>query len=102
MAFKLARHFAQQTSEPQQRARAPQAMFGARHFSSIGQSDLERGAFRFSDLPGFGSAPMPSTANESTRPATEQLKVQQETFALMSGAGINVVVKNLDQQSRFG
>ena len=102
MAFKLARHFAKQASQLPHRAIAPQAMLGARPFGSIGLGDFAGGAFRFSDLPGFGHAPLQSTANESTRPAAEQLKVQQETFALMSGPGINVVVKNLDRESRFG
>jgi hypothetical protein len=101
MAFKLARHFAQQASQPPQRATAPQAVLGTRHFSAIGLGDLAGGAFRFSDVPDFGRAPLQPIANESAKPAAEQLKVQQETYALMTGQGINVVVKNLDQQSRF-
>jgi hypothetical protein len=102
MAFKLARHFAQQASQFPNRAIAPQAMPGAEHFNSIGLGDLAGPAFRFSDVPGFGRAPQQPISDESTKPAAEQLKVQQETYALMSGAGINVVVKNLDQQARFG
>jgi hypothetical protein len=102
MAFKLARHFAQQASQLSPRARAPQATPGAGHFNSIGLGDLAGPGLRFSDVPGFGRAPQQPMANESTKPAAEQLKVQQDTFALMTGSGINVVVKNLDQQSRFG
>jgi hypothetical protein len=102
MAFKLARHFVQQASQLPPRAKAPQAMPGAGHFNSIGLGDLAGPGLRFSDLPGFGRAPLQPIANESAKPAAEQLKLQQETFALMTGQGINVVVKNLDQQSRFG
>ena len=32
----------------------------------------------------------------------QQLQVQQEMLALMTGEGINVNVKNLDTQARFG
>ncbi len=101
MEFKLARHFAQQASQLPPRARTPQAMSGARHLSAISPGDLAGGAFRFSDLPGFGRAPLQPIANEPAKPSAEQLKVQQETYALMTGPGINVVVKNLDQQARF-
>jgi hypothetical protein len=101
MAFKLARHFARQANPAPDRAMA-QASVGGGHLGSVDLGDLAGGAFRFSDLPGFSRAPLPTTSNESTKPAAEQLKVQQDTFALMTGQGINVVVKNLDQQSRFG
>jgi hypothetical protein len=34
--------------------------------------------------------------------AQQQLQVQQEMLALMTGEGVNVNVKNLDTQARFG
>jgi hypothetical protein len=35
-------------------------------------------------------------------PAAQQLRILQDIFSLMSGPGINVIVKNPDLQARFG
>ncbi len=99
MPFKLARHFAQHANEQQSAARESNPAVAPR---SIGFDNLLGGAFAFSQLPGFARPPVDAAASGSPSQSAEQLKAQQDMLALMSGAGINVVVKNLDQQSRFG
>jgi hypothetical protein len=50
---------------------------------------------------GGGTRPQ-SALNELTDPTAQQLKVLQEIYSLMTGPGINVIVKNLDVPARFG
>ncbi len=76
---------------------------GARQLAANGLAAQTTEAIRFSALPGFSSAlPQASPNDESNAAAAQQLKIQQDTYTLMNGPGINVVVKNVDQQSRFG
>ncbi|HKD37345.1 MAG TPA: hypothetical protein VKB78_11110 [Pirellulales bacterium] len=100
MPFKLARHFAERAAERLPSAPILTSPLADRQRSSIALEDLA-GGIAFSEIPGFARAPMPAAAAPNDA-SSEQLKIQQDTYALMSGAGINVIVKNLDQQSRFG
>ena len=60
------------------------------------------GELRASSLPRRGGGLPRSTANELGSPETQQLKVLQDIYNLMTGAGINVIVKNADLHARFG
>jgi hypothetical protein len=100
MPFKLARQFAERA------ARAPSAAGSIvpitnHHLNPTALRDVA-GGVAFSEIPGFTRAPIPAEPAAANESSTEQLKIQRDTYALMSGAGINVIVKNLDQQSRFG
>ncbi len=44
----------------------------------------------------------PTTGSANGEIAQQQLQMQQEMLALMTGEGVNVNVKNLDIQARFG
>jgi hypothetical protein len=111
MAFKLASHFANPSihpHSPETAGRAPRAAslanraaHGTRHLGAAGFGAADGVGFRFSDLPGFGGGLAQPAANDSGNNAAEQLKVQQEIYALMTGQGINVIVKNPNPQSTF-
>jgi hypothetical protein len=51
---------------------------------------------------GFGGVRSQSATSELTNPAAQQLKILQDIYGLMTGPGINVIVKNSDLQARFG
>jgi hypothetical protein len=101
MTFKLARHVVERAAERSSPASELTAPLADRQLSSIALSDLA-GGIAFSEIPGFAHAPTAAAPAAPHDASSEQLRVQQDTYALMSGAGINVVVKNFDQQSRFG
>jgi hypothetical protein len=101
MPFKLARHFAERAAERSLSSSEAIAPPAERQLTSIAVGDLASGIV-FSEVPGFSGAPIPSATAPPNESSSQQIKIQQDTYALMSGAGINVVVKNLDQQSRFG
>ncbi|HEV2970693.1 MAG TPA: hypothetical protein VGY55_12050 [Pirellulales bacterium] len=110
MAFKLASHFGKHSPHPHSTdaaGRMPHAAsianragHGARHLGAAGFG-APAGGFRFSDLPGFsGGLPQPAASDPGNN-AAQQLKTQQDIYALMTGQGINVVVKNPNPQSTF-
>ncbi|HEY2148082.1 MAG TPA: hypothetical protein VGH32_09105 [Pirellulales bacterium] len=100
MSFKLARHFAERAAEPAPPAADSTAPFAAGAVNPTAFGAAAAG-IAFSELPGFAHAPIPAASDAPDESAAEQLRIQRDTYALMSGAGINVVVKNSDQQSRF-
>jgi hypothetical protein len=77
------------------------ALRGAAHLGAAGFGGADGGGFRFSDLPGFGGGLPQPAANDPGNNAAEQLKIQQNIYALMTGQGINVIVKNPNPQSTF-
>ncbi len=70
---------------------------GGGHLGRPSRSMLHAGN-RASAASGSHQAPPDDLAG----PAAQQLKILQDIYNLMTGAGINVIVKNPDLQARFG
>ena len=104
MANELAKHFAKHTTGSHHGTGANGRLlhgFGGIVSRAIHGASAT-GELRASSLPRRGGGLPRSTAIELDSPETQQLKVLQDIYNLMTGPGINVIVKNPDLQARFG
>jgi hypothetical protein len=104
MANELAKHFAKHTTGSHHGTGANGRLlhgFGGIVSRAIHGASAT-GELRASSLPRRGRGLPRSTVNELESPETQQLKVLQDIYNLMTGPGINVIVKNPDLQARFG
>jgi hypothetical protein len=78
------------------------AVRGAMRASGGRIGEPARGMIQAGNRAGPGRGLHETPPDDLTGPAAQQLKILQDIYNLMSGAGINVIVKNADLQSRFG